>query len=148
LHGRTDKDIYKILYDTIRIRSWDDKSLAAKSLMDLVQGSKPHASGMLAFRFIKTAARKSYLPPSWTTQKERECLLFGPSEENWKASERPVRLQQIIARYGTPSIVSQMRIFAEQVYGPVPGKASFMPILRMRMLAEREELIRNLMKAK
>lgn len=116
--------------------------------MDIVQGSKVHASRMLTIRFIREAVRQRCLPSSWSPEKEKECLRFGLSDENWKESERPVQVQQVVARYGSPLILLQMRIFAEQVYGPVLGKVSAMPMLRMHMWAERPELIRNLMNAK
>ena len=148
LHGRTEKDVFKLLFDTIRVRSWDDQSLAAQSLMDIMQGSKAHASRMLVLRFIREAVRQRCLPSWWSSEKEKECLRFGLSDENWKDSERPVQVHQVVARYGSPLILLQMRIFAEQVYGPVSRKMSAIPMMRVHMRAEREELLRNLLNAK
>lgn len=147
LHGRTEKDCFKLLFDTIRVRTWDDQSLAAQSLVDLVQSSKPQASKLLVIRFLRLAVRQHCLPGWWNSDKERECIEFGHSEDNWKDTERPVKVHQLVARYGTPMIMLQMRIFAEQVYGPIPGKMSAMPMLRIHMRGERGQLIGNLLKA-
>lgn len=39
LHGQTEKYVFKLLIDTIRVRSWDEQDLAAQMLMDIVQDS-------------------------------------------------------------------------------------------------------------
>jgi splicing suppressor protein 51 len=147
LHGRSEKDVYKILFDTIRVRAWDDRVLAAQSLMDVANGSRPQAAKMFVLRFLRQAERQRCLPPWWSPEKEQECTRFGTSEENWNHTDRPIRMHHIVARYGTPLILVQMRIFAEQVYGPIVGKMSSIPMMRVHMRAERGDLIRNLLEA-
>ncbi|OQE16589.1 hypothetical protein PENFLA_c027G10696 [Penicillium flavigenum] len=36
LHGRTELDVFKLLIDTLYVRSWDDKILAAQNRLDII----------------------------------------------------------------------------------------------------------------
>ena len=147
LHGRTEKDCFKLLFDAIRVRTWDDEGMAARSLLDMIKTSQEEASKLLVRRFLREAHRKQCLPGWWTTEKENECIEFGHSEENWKESERPVKMIQLFERYGTPSIAIQFRVFNEYVYGPVPGAGSSLSFLNYYMEMERAELMENFLQA-
>lgn len=52
LHSRTGIDLFKLLIDTLYIRSWDDQRLAAQNRLDTVYHTKHHAARMLIVRFL------------------------------------------------------------------------------------------------
>ncbi|CAI7634185.1 unnamed protein product [Penicillium bialowiezense] len=147
LHGRSEKDCFKLLFDAIRVRVWDDDELAMKSHLFAMQNGPDQESRMLVREFLRDARRKNCLPPWWTDEKEEECIEWGHSEENWKDEDRPVKMAHLLERYGTATIMFQLRAFNEIVLGVVPGKGSWMLLLNYYKDSETAELARNPLQA-
>lgn len=99
LHGRTKTDVFKLLIDTIYVRSWDDQILAAQNRLDTVQKNKYYAARMLIVRFLKEAEGQGLLPPWWSVEKEQECVDFGLGEGSWKGRDVPIQKYQVLETY-------------------------------------------------
>lgn len=144
--GRSEKDCFKLIFDTIRVRTWDDPEMATNCIVDSF-GDREEASRMMVRRFLRSAEEKNQLPLWWNDDKEIECIEWGHSEENWKIEERPVTMERLVKRYGTTMIMIQMRIYAERVLGIPKNRYSFGPTLHMLMRTERQALQNSLREA-
>jgi splicing suppressor protein 51 len=151
LHRRTEKDVFTLLIDTIHLRVMEDQQLAVQTLKDVITVTRIHADRMLIVRFLEKADSKNLLPNWWSSSKQDECVWFSFGLEHFRAFPRrsdPSAKKHQKAKERdevASSLLLQMRIFAEQVYGCIPGKQSVMPELERCMLRERDELIRNVL---
>ncbi|KAF2820249.1 hypothetical protein CC86DRAFT_374458 [Ophiobolus disseminans] len=116
LHDRPEKDVYKLLIDSFRMRQADDKNLENKIAPRSINSGA--SSSIEPFRkYLDLAAtRKNLLPPWWNAEKRKECEAFGESGA-WQDLRRDVTKQQVINRYGDDKMPMQVRMVAEAVYG-------------------------------
>ena len=143
--GRSERDVFRILFDAVRVRAWDDTTMMKWAGNDLSMMSPKRASDRMVERFVDKAEKDGLLPKWWNQETREECIRFGHTEENWKNEERPPKPHQLVERYGTPDIILQLQVFAEQVYGPLEGRESTVYELKKRMKLERGELYANLL---
>ncbi|KAJ5135868.1 uncharacterized protein N7515_005146 [Penicillium bovifimosum] len=148
LQGRTQKDVFTLLIDTIHLRAMEDKQLAVQTIEDVITASRIHADRMVIVRFLTKAESKNLLPIWWSSSKQDECVRFSFALEHDRAFPEPSAQRHHEAKKRAEvasSLLLQMRIFAEQVYGPIPGKPSVMLELGRSMLKERDELLRDML---
>ncbi|KAM0249633.1 hypothetical protein ACHAP5_002759 [Fusarium lateritium] len=121
LHNRTEKDVYRLLIDTYRLRADDVYNLEGEADQDGIYGGA--ADGLGGFkRFLgKVAARRGLLPPWWTPEKQKECEDFGMDASEWQDLSSATSKQEIIDHYGDPRFPMQLRMLGEAVCGSAPG---------------------------
>ncbi|KAK5998684.1 hypothetical protein PT974_01066 [Cladobotryum mycophilum] len=121
LHGRSERDVYRLLIDAYRLRVEDLYNLDN----DIDEGSiyAGRSSGIRGFkRFLRrTAKRRAMLPPWWNEEKQKECEALGMEPDQWWDLRRAVEKQSIIDHYGDFQFPMQLRMFAADVYGRAPG---------------------------
>lgn len=104
LHDRPEKDVYKLLIDSYRMRQADDLNLENKK--------SPPFPQYLA----KAGTRSNLLPPWWDAEKQKECEAFGKSGA-WQDLRRGLSKQELIDHYGDEKMPMQVRMLADAVYG-------------------------------
>ncbi|CAA9966956.1 zf-MYND domain containing protein [Pyrenophora teres f. maculata] len=116
LHDRPEKDVYKLLIDSFRMRQQDDDQMENKRAPNSVYTGA--ASSIEPFRkyLAQAATRPGLLPPLWTPEKQRECEAFGESSA-WQDLRKKVTKAQVIQHYGDEKAPMQLRMLAEVVYG-------------------------------
>jgi splicing suppressor protein 51 len=115
LHDRPEKDVYKLLIDSFRMRQADDWNFENKTTPRSVYSGA--SSSIQPFReYLAKATRKNLLPPWWSAEKQKECEAFGESGA-WQDLRRKVLKQEVIEHYGDEKMPMQVRMLAEAVYG-------------------------------
>ena len=115
LHDRPEKDVYKLLIDSFRMRQADDLNLEGKTTPRSVYTGAP--SSIEPFRgYLAKAATRKVLPPWWDAEKQKECEAFGESGA-WQDLRRRVTKQEVIQHYGDQKMPMQVRMLAEADYG-------------------------------
>ncbi|KAJ4366120.1 hypothetical protein N0V83_007755 [Neocucurbitaria cava] len=116
LHDRPEKDVFKLLIDSFRMRQADDFNLEHKTTPNSVYAGA--SSSIVPFRqyLAKAATRRNILPSWWTADKQKECEAFGESGA-WSDLRRKVTKQEMIQHYGDDKMPMQVRMLAEAVYG-------------------------------
>ncbi|CAO2657805.1 Nn.00g070650.m01.CDS01 [Neocucurbitaria sp. VM-36] len=116
LHDRPEKDVFKLLIDSFRMRQADDFNLQHKTTPRSVYTGA--GSSIEPFRryLAKAATRSSLLPSWWTADKQKECEAFGESGA-WSDLRKKVTKQEMIQHYGDEKMPMQVRMLAEAVYG-------------------------------
>jgi hypothetical protein len=142
LHVRTEKDTYKLLVDTYRLRLDDDYTFLGDIDMDSLYGGA-RDNGRAHFRqFLKRVERKPGLLPSWwTPAKAAECVRYGMDSANWSCLTSAVEKHDIIEHYGNPLMPMQLRMFGEQVFGTGPGGQNGTAMMQLQMMAERGSVV-------
>jgi splicing suppressor protein 51 len=115
LHDRPEKDVYKPLIDSFRMRQADDLNLENKTTPGSIYSRASSSLQACRQYLAKTAARK-LLPLWWKTEKQIECESFGECGA-WNDLRREVSKQEITEHYGDQKMPMQLRMFAEAVYG-------------------------------
>ncbi|KAG0016260.1 hypothetical protein BGZ80_009333 [Entomortierella chlamydospora] len=135
LHGRPEKDAFKLLIDTYRLRMEDMYKFEGGAETDSVYNGSPDGSEGFK-RFLKLAeSRPGVLPPWWSQAKAEECLQFGMTDD-WASLASAVEKADLIKHYDDALMPMQLRMFGEQVYGTGPGGMSGMPMLQTQMAME------------
>lgn len=116
LHDRPEKDVYKLLIDSFRMRQDDDFKFEEKTSPPSVYTGA--SSSVVPFRqyLAKTETRTGLLPPWWSTDKQKECETFGQSGARNNLREK-VTKQDVIQHYGDDKMPMQVRMLAEAIYG-------------------------------
>ncbi|RBR14845.1 uncharacterized protein FIESC28_07543 [Fusarium coffeatum] len=112
LHDRPEKDVYKLLIDTYRLRVEDMYRLEGEVEQDsLYSGASDGLAGFKKF-LRKVSTQKGLLPPWWTPEKRKECEEFGmtSSEPSLKTG---VEKADIIEHYGDSQFPMQLRMLGE-----------------------------------
>ncbi|KAK4135876.1 hypothetical protein BT67DRAFT_440752 [Trichocladium antarcticum] len=121
LHGRPEKDVYRLLVDAYRMRAEDDYTWEGKANPDGLYGGAENGLNGLR-RFLGLAvARPGLLPPWFDAEKQRECEDFGMDSTQFQDLCSRVQKNDIIDHYGDTRFPMQLRMFAEAVYGRGPG---------------------------
>ncbi|KAK2598145.1 hypothetical protein QQS21_005696 [Conoideocrella luteorostrata] len=121
LYDRSEKDVYGLLIDAYRLRVEDLYNMEGEAEADSIYGGAPN--GLHGFqRFLKkVASRPGLLPPWWDATKKRDCEKLGMTTGQWFDLGQAVNKSDIIENYGDSQFPMQLRMFAEAVYGRVPG---------------------------
>ncbi|KAF2033096.1 hypothetical protein EK21DRAFT_59221 [Setomelanomma holmii] len=115
LHDRTEKDVYKLLIDSFRVREADEHNIESKTMPNSLYSGA--ASSIQPFRqYIAQASARKVLPSWWNDEKRKECEAFGESGA-WNDLRRRVSKREIVEHYGDQKVPMQLRMFAEAVYG-------------------------------
>lgn len=119
LHGRSERDTFRLLIDTYRMRIEDEYVFTGNASTDCIYGGAPN--NRAGFRkFINRALRKPHLLPSWwRPSKLNECIAFGTRnrDPNWGGLNGAMEKSDVVEYYGNPLMPMQLRKFGEQVYG-------------------------------
>lgn len=136
LHDRTEKDVYRILIDSYRLRMEEHCLHGGKPVEGSIYAGVP--SGLPGFRHYLglAATRDGLLPSWWTPEKQRKCEAFGLSGSEWQDLRLAVEESALMWHYGDSRYPSQLRMLAEIVYGREVGGVS--SLIRMRELAVME----------
>jgi len=92
LHDRPEKDVYKLLIDTFRLKLDDDYKFEGDVCEGTVYGGAP--SSVPGFRkfLLQAKSQSGLLPPWWSDENASECIAFGMSDSWTSLSERPRRV--------------------------------------------------------
>ncbi|KAL2270699.1 hypothetical protein VTJ83DRAFT_70 [Remersonia thermophila] len=129
LHDRPEKDVYRALVDAYRLR-----------VADCVKSPGPDqalvGSGLEGFRhFLRLTSEKGLLPDWWNEEKQRECEELATRWSEWQCVNKTVDEADIAAHYGEKRFSMQLRMFAEAVYGTIPGGFGTGHSMRQMMVA-------------
>lgn len=121
LHDRFEKDVYRLLIDSYRLRVEDNYNLEGEADVDSLYGGA--SNGLNGFkRFFRLAgSRRGLLPPWWNAEKQRECEEFGMDASQFQDLRCAVEKSDIIENYGDSRFPMQLRMLAEAVYRCGPG---------------------------
>ena len=143
LHDRSEKDVFKLLIDSYRLRAEDDYNFGELDADSMYGGELQ--SGEQGFkRFLLLAKSKSKLNPppppppqnlGWTPEKAKECVQFG-RVDNDHGLASVVEKSDIMEYYGSADMPMQLRMYAEQVYGSGPGGQSGPGMMCLKMSIE------------
>ncbi|KAL5119787.1 hypothetical protein ACEQ8H_002393 [Pleosporales sp. CAS-2024a] len=115
LYDRPEKDVYKLLIDSFRIRQEDDLTFEHKTTPGSIYAGE--SSSIAPFRvYLDKAATRKLLPPWWDAEKRNECEAFGEGGA-WNNLRKSVTKHDIVNHYGDPRAPMQLRMLAEAVYG-------------------------------
>ncbi|KAJ5677542.1 uncharacterized protein N7477_003175 [Penicillium maclennaniae] len=137
LHGRPEKDVYRLLIDTYRLRMEDDYTIKGDVDEDSIY--KGRASGVRGFqRFLRLAERRGreLLPDWWSPAQAKECVALGSGRDEDYNLRHAVEKSDIIEQYGERLMPMQLRMLGEQIYGTGPSGTSGAGMLQMQMEAE------------
>lgn len=136
LHGRPEKDVYKLLIDTYRLRIEDKYSLEGDVASDSIySGASSSVPGFR--RFLRLVDRKrELLPEWWSPAKSQECVAFASGQHRDYNVDHAVEKSDIIQQYGDSMMPMQLRMLGEQIYGTGPGGQPGAGMMQMQMLAE------------
>lgn len=134
LYNRPEKDVFKLLIDTYRLRMNDNYTFDGDVCEDIaISGSLNSLEGFL--RFVKLAEKRvGLLPPWWSKQKMEECAMGGVS--GWSSFKSSPEKADFIEHYKDSSMPMQLRLFGEQVYGTGPGGQPGAGIIKQMMTTE------------
>ncbi|KAF9773382.1 hypothetical protein IL306_008821 [Fusarium sp. DS 682] len=121
LHTRPEKDVYRLLIDTYRLRIDDMYNLEGQADGDSLYGGAPN--GLRGFqRFLRQASARSGLLPSWwSAEKQKGCEGLGMDSSQWHNLQKTTSKQEVIDYYGDPRFPMQLRMLGEAVYLSAPG---------------------------
>ncbi|RHZ62637.1 hypothetical protein CDV55_106971 [Aspergillus turcosus] len=140
LHDRTEKDTYKLLVDTYRLRLDDDYTFLGDIAADSLYGGARDGGRASFRRFLKRVQRKSGLLPNWwTPAKAEECVRYGMDSANWSYLGHAVEKHDIMEHYGNNLMPMQLRMFGEEVFGTGPAGHDGTEMRKIQMKAERGE---------
>jgi splicing suppressor protein 51 len=136
LHGRPEKDVYKLLIDTYRLRVEDKYSIEGDVDADSIYSGI--SSGVPGFkRFLRVTERKTgLLPEWWSPAKSQECVALASGQHNDYNVDHAIEKSDIIQHYGDRLMPMQLRMLGEQVYGTGPGGQTGAAMIQMLMMAE------------
>jgi splicing suppressor protein 51 len=133
LHGRSERDVFKLLIDTYRLR---------------VEDERPHCKNFLYVciedfgRYLRQAeSNRELMPEWWTSEKGVECMLFASDGDDWSTAVVDVSEMDIQRYYPELFMTLQMRVFAEQVLGGGPGGKNSISTIEIYLIAEQGKLL-------
>lgn len=140
LHDRSEKDVFKLLIDSFRLRCSDEFTFENKTSKGTVQAGE--ANSKTAFeKFLRLAESKTGILPSWWSgDKPGECVALGMDSGDWSSLRRAVQKQGIIEHYGESFMPMQMRMFYEKVSGRGLMGQNCNSMLQMQKRQESDEL--------
>ncbi|RYP06755.1 hypothetical protein DL764_002952 [Monosporascus ibericus] len=141
LHGRPEKDTYKLLIDAYRLRLDDVAKIEGVVEPDSIYASATNdpLPGFRRFLDKASAATDGILPPWWSADKQRECEDLGMSSaggNGWISLRKKIRKGDVTDHYGDATFPMQLRMLAEGVYGRGPGGQDGSTMRRMMAMGE------------
>ncbi|KAI1615317.1 hypothetical protein EDD37DRAFT_507645 [Exophiala viscosa] len=133
LHGRPEKDVYKLLIDACRLRLDDDYKSSGDNAS--IYGGASNGYGYFRGFLRKAENKTGLLPPWWSQEKAAECVRLG-QQQGWSDLNCAIEKSDIMEHYGDAEMPMQMRLFVESIYGSGPGGQSGATMLRLKAMAE------------
>ncbi|KAH7117899.1 hypothetical protein B0J11DRAFT_441922 [Dendryphion nanum] len=120
LHNRSDRDVFKLLVDSFRMRQADDfKFEQKKDPRSVYSGAASSIDGFR--RFITLASsRRGLLPTGWDAEKQKACENFGLESGDFSSLKKKTSKEEIQGHYGNEKMPMQLRMLGEAVYGIGP----------------------------
>lgn len=139
LHGRPEKDVYKLLIDTHRMRVEDHRVFGGQFDMGSNYGGAINGGESGFRRFLGLVeCQRGLLPSWWSPTKANECIALGLSRPGWSSLACTVEKSSIVDHYGDRLMPRQLRMFSEQIYGTTPNGQSGARMLQSQMSLERD----------
>ncbi|KAH8904999.1 hypothetical protein BR93DRAFT_999029 [Coniochaeta sp. PMI_546] len=119
LHGRSQKDVYRLLIDVYCLRLEDNYVFTGDIPTNSFYGGT--ADGTPGFRrFLSRIEKKnrSLLPDWWSDEEKAQCIAFGRRRgtKEWSCLAHAVEKSDIDEHYGDRFFAVELRIFADIVY--------------------------------
>ncbi|KAJ5988442.1 MYND domain protein [Penicillium waksmanii] len=141
LHDRPKEDIYKLLIDAFRLRMDDDfKFLELRHANTIYDDISCDGTPSLEL-FIRMAVL--YPVPEWWNESELASCLEYAKLLTWSNIMVKITADDVKAYYGDPSMVLQLRIFAEQVVEKGGIGIDFLSMLDVGVMLERSHEFLN-----
>lgn len=123
LHDRTEKDVYKLLIDSYRLKMADDFNLEGKPEDDSIYTPAGAANPPAGFQkyLTQAASKPGLLPPWWNEEKQKECEALAMAGDDWLALNKKVQKGDINGHYGDDRFAMQLRLVREQITGRGPA---------------------------
>ena len=137
LHGRPEKDVFRLLIDAYRMRMEDNYKFDGECDEDSIYGGS--RDGVAGFqRFLdKVASKGGLLPAWWDEKKKAECVRYGQGEDPWARLDSAVEKADVSDHYNDGQFPMQLRMFGETVYGTGPGGSDGTGMRKMLASMER-----------
>lgn len=130
LHNRSEKDTYRVLIDSYRLKMADDATFDGGYEKDAYT-----LSGLR--RYLDAAkARGDLLPAWWSDGKQAECETLASGGEAWYNLRKKPRKAQFNDHYGDGKFAMQLRMIREQITGRGPGGQPAASIIRFLKVME------------
>ena len=119
LHGRPDKDVYKLLIDAWRLRK--SMELDILNVTEVIDLDPDVSDGLQPFEdYLDTAKAKGLLSPGWDDSQKAACITYGLDKAKWTTLHDLFLIpKKFIEHYGSPRILLQLVYFNWQVLGPI-----------------------------
>ncbi|KAK7423559.1 hypothetical protein QQX98_001017 [Neonectria punicea] len=136
LCGRSEKDVFRLLIDSYRLRVDDDYTFDGDVPEDSVYSGAPNSLRDFQRYLAQVQSRTGLLPEWWSPEKKTECERFGMDSSQWQNLLSTAEKADIIDHYGDPQFPMQLRMFAEAVLGSGPGGTDGTAMRAMMMSME------------
>lgn len=137
LHGRSRRDVYKLLIDTYRLRMDDNFTITGEIDVDSIYGEATDGGKSGFRRFLQMVEQdQGVLPEWWSPAHANACVQSGSNNTGWSNLAARIEKHRIMQYYGNSLMPMQLRMFSEQVYGAGPGGQRATILLQMQMLVE------------
>jgi len=138
LYDRPEKDVYRLLIDTYRMRMEDNYVHGHENTPGSVYtGASDGLSGFR--RFLQLAsARPGLLPAWWNPEKKIACEKLGMDPDEWCNLRYCVEKHDVVEHYGDSLFPMQLRMFGEAVYQCGPGGQEGAAVLKQMVTYERQ----------
>lgn len=140
LHGRPEKDVYRLLIDSYRLLVDDRYKFDGEVDEDSLYGGASSGLNGLRKFLIKTASRPGLLPAWWNADKQKECEALGMDSSQWQDLRCKIEKSDVIEHYDDSRFPMQLRMFAESVYGRGPGGANGTTMRKILASTEQEAM--------
>lgn len=100
LHDRPERDVYKLLIDTFRMRQADDLKMNGVTTPNTVYTGAASSIGPFRAFLGKVEARGRVLPAWWNAEKRKECEEFAESGGDRSSVRSKVTKEEVISQYG------------------------------------------------
>ncbi|PLB45814.1 putative MYND domain protein [Aspergillus steynii IBT 23096] len=138
LYNRPKEDVYKLLIDVYRLRMDDNLVYMDKRTpYSLYAGAENAREGFVKFlrRIDKKRSTRALLPMWWSAENSKACLKYG-MKDGWSSFAKKVDTELIIEHYRMPTLPTQMRLFAELIYGCAPSGGTALHMIQLMMKRE------------
>lgn len=138
LHGRSERDTYKLLIDAYRMRAMDEYKFEGKvDPESVLSGEVSNSIGGLRKFLLKIENEHRHLLPKWWSyEKSRKCGKRGLDNDTWENLRIAPEKVDIISHYEDPKMPMQLRMFAASVCGELEGQNS---VVMREILKKAEE---------
>ncbi|CAH7667891.1 hypothetical protein BY996DRAFT_4211174 [Phakopsora pachyrhizi] len=117
LHGRSKKDVYKLLIDIYRLHEYDNYNGGVVEDGSIMTGDV--TCSIVAFkRFVERIEKnnRQLLPAWWNEERKMECFRHGLNPEVREYLGFAIEKHDIVEDYGDNWLPMQMRFFTQSVF--------------------------------